>query len=833
MEKASPFSKGGVFEVYERRHLSPLQSFDEGNDPEEPCLPEVESDHGNTRRHFSSVHSSEESQENDPEGLCLPEVEPDRSVRSDEGYATHRRRCYRLGHRLATNQLDKGDNHFIHSSHSDSSSGSNTVFKDTNRYGEPAKSDSSSSLRISSDDEEVGQPRPLSDFPTRVYTPSPSPGGTPTGAELKAGTHFSYSLPPLSSNVGEHLLLSYGPHGTMTRQSNDTKFDPSEPLANESSVFLTSPADVHGHRLDERSLFPQLLTNVRGDRSDGKSHILRLPHTTYGDISNHKSHIQKSPNDFDGVSSNDKSHILRSFDEIDDEGSNERSVLLSSPDDGDGNISNEKRPLISSLNNVYKHTPNKISPFPRATDDVYADKSNEKSPILRSPSNIDGNRPNQRSPFRPANDIDEDRSGIKSSSSPDICENFFSKTPLSMASFSRALVHKPGQSSPGGADTPSKGSPRSLRSNRSLTRRINQRPLVYQNGQVSSSLPLSLNLGSRPGFYIPKRALNDIDKESIQIRQKKQPFPRSKDEYTELRPAIEQYKRQQDEENQGRQPRHHLDLFMGEQKQNKYANEAMPVTNIGTHLTQSSPNNSLGRSKLRGENGPMFRGEAGGVDDTIYSTKTGDGDYTMSKDKERYNGDSMYKDKTGNIGNSLFRDKADNGDGGALYKDKEGDENISMYKDKERDIDDAIYKDKVNDGNDGDETMYKTEADNGNTSAYRNSAHALSRSRFSPDAGEDTSQFSSMSSCYSLADNLNKLGRHGDGPMDFGHLKSAMKQSSQGDGQGPRRRSIFNTVLRRVSIHRRDSTPAGRIATFLFGPDDRGKGKDKGSISGE
>ena len=35
--------------------------------------------------------------------------------------------------------------------------------------------------------------------------------------------------------------------------------------------------------------------------------------------------------------------------------------------------------------------------------------------------------------------------------------------------------------------------------------------------------------------------------------------------------------------------------------------------------------------------------------------------------------------------------------------------------------------------------------------------------------------------------------------------------------RGRRKSSIFNNMLRRVSIHRRDSTPNGRIATFFFG----------------
>ncbi|GFO12133.1 otopetrin-2-like, partial [Plakobranchus ocellatus] len=86
-------------------------------------------------------------------------------------------------------------------------------------------------------------------------------------------------------------------------------------------------------------------------------------------------------------------------------------------------------------------------------------------------------------------------------------------------------------------------------------------------------------------------------------------------------------------------------------------------------------------------------------------------------------------------------------------------------------------------------------------------------------AAETTSQASSVSSCCSLTDTINK-NVHNQKGLDFGFLKSAMKKSSQSEGQGHRRLSLFNSVMRRVSIHRRESTPTGRIATFLFGADD-------------
>lgn len=55
---------------------------------------------------------------------------------------------------------------------------------------------------------------------------------------------------------------------------------------------------------------------------------------------------------------------------------------------------------------------------------------------------------------------------------------------------------------------------------------------------------------------------------------------------------------------------------------------------------------------------------------------------------------------------------------------------------------------------------------------------------------------------------------------DFRILKSAMKRSCEESRTGKRKLSLFNTVMRRVSIHRRESTPTGRIATFLFGADE-------------
>lgn len=55
---------------------------------------------------------------------------------------------------------------------------------------------------------------------------------------------------------------------------------------------------------------------------------------------------------------------------------------------------------------------------------------------------------------------------------------------------------------------------------------------------------------------------------------------------------------------------------------------------------------------------------------------------------------------------------------------------------------------------------------------------------------------------------------------DFQILKSAMKKSYEESASRKRKLGIFHTVMRRVSIHRKESTPTGRIATFLFGTED-------------
>lgn len=67
---------------------------------------------------------------------------------------------------------------------------------------------------------------------------------------------------------------------------------------------------------------------------------------------------------------------------------------------------------------------------------------------------------------------------------------------------------------------------------------------------------------------------------------------------------------------------------------------------------------------------------------------------------------------------------------------------------------------------------------------------------------------------------------------DFNILKSAMKHDDP--KKGKRKLSLLNTVMRRVSIHRRESTPAGRIATFFFGStEDAMKEEESGEESKE
>ncbi|CAG5134243.1 unnamed protein product, partial [Candidula unifasciata] len=56
------------------------------------------------------------------------------------------------------------------------------------------------------------------------------------------------------------------------------------------------------------------------------------------------------------------------------------------------------------------------------------------------------------------------------------------------------------------------------------------------------------------------------------------------------------------------------------------------------------------------------------------------------------------------------------------------------------------------------------------------------------------------------------------------HASANSEVSSAGTKAGKRKLSLFNSVMRRVSIHRRESTPTGRIATFLFGVEDSANG---------
>lgn len=83
----------------------------------------------------------------------------------------------------------------------------------------------------------------------------------------------------------------------------------------------------------------------------------------------------------------------------------------------------------------------------------------------------------------------------------------------------------------------------------------------------------------------------------------------------------------------------------------------------------------------------------------------------------------------------------------------------------------------------------------------------------------NVSRKSSGNSAPSSIESLDNLSIDSSLP-DFQILKSAMKKSCEEQRRGKRRLSLFNHVMRRVSIHRRESTPTGRIATFLFGVED-------------
>ncbi|BFZ21294.1 hypothetical protein BsWGS_24333 [Bradybaena similaris] len=90
------------------------------------------------------------------------------------------------------------------------------------------------------------------------------------------------------------------------------------------------------------------------------------------------------------------------------------------------------------------------------------------------------------------------------------------------------------------------------------------------------------------------------------------------------------------------------------------------------------------------------------------------------------------------------------------------------------------------------------------------------------------SRKSSGNSAPSSVESLDNLSIESSLP-DFQILKSAMKKSCEEQRRGKRRLSLFNHVMRRVSIHRRESTPTGRIATFLFGVEDSTEPKERDS----
>ncbi|KAH9508243.1 hypothetical protein Btru_050594 [Bulinus truncatus] len=93
---------------------------------------------------------------------------------------------------------------------------------------------------------------------------------------------------------------------------------------------------------------------------------------------------------------------------------------------------------------------------------------------------------------------------------------------------------------------------------------------------------------------------------------------------------------------------------------------------------------------------------------------------------------------------------------------------------------------------------------------------AVSSDPTSPDSSlSDVEKFKQKISTMTSSNSLGN-SRSSSHP-EFHSLKSAMKHSGEDGKKGKRKLSLFNTVMRRVSIHRKESTPSGRIATFFFG----------------
>ncbi|GFS20326.1 otopetrin-2-like [Elysia marginata] len=507
------------------------------------------------------VHCSDD--ENDREEFWEPEIDPNRSVRSDEGYASRRRRAYKGGHSLARSshvQRRAGDN-------SECSSGA-----ENSQTEDLLKSDSSSSLRISSEDE-------------HGHTKQTAKHLSPQSLFYVPVGNFQ------TDNQTQHKVSD-----TAESENADTDF-------NQASLFLE---EISG-RINDRVL----------------------------------------PTD------------VAKMDEI--------------------------NPSLNSTTGQEKCAPNR-----------------------------------------------------KSSSSPDLYENFFSRTPLCVAGQERAMVHRSTHVEPGVGVTPDRARTDSIKSSISYTQRTGQHAPLDQTEFGTSSLPLALNLSTKYRHGVPNRQLAFQDYESKQ--------------------------------------------------QNEQLRE--PLHQVHVQQLQHYPDR----------------------------TKT----YNQQQQQQLETKEQLTE-----------------------YWHKQNESYLNQQQQTEpastmRDPDPAM----VRDSSSPDSPLMTPDLGDGNGTAYALNGGPPIRSRLKKaEAGEDTSQFSSVSSCYSLTDNIHRhTSKQGAAaaPIDFGHLKSAMKKSSQNEGQSQRKLSLFNSVMRRVSIHRRESTPTGRIATFLFGADDaRERGKKSGSdtdskdVSGE
>nr|KAI8732804.1 putative protein TPRXL [Biomphalaria glabrata] len=112
----------------------------------------------------------------------------------------------------------------------------------------------------------------------------------------------------------------------------------------------------------------------------------------------------------------------------------------------------------------------------------------------------------------------------------------------------------------------------------------------------------------------------------------------------------------------------------------------------------------------------------------------------------------------------------------------------------------------------------QTPASTAPTSAVTNFHSNSSEPSASPEEGTPLSDVEKLKQKINSMTSANALGNgKSSSHPEFHHLKSAMKHSGEDGKKGKRKMSLLDTVMRRVSIHRKDSTPSGRIATFFFG----------------